>query len=70
MARDTGEIIIDGRDLLSSLTIGIKMPPMFGPRMTVATWLFTLAGWVSGTNVVVEVDDEPSQEADTPASAR
>ncbi len=26
--------------------------------MTVATWLFTLAGWISGTNVVVEVGDE------------
>ena len=26
--------------------------------MTIAQWLFTLAGWVSGTNVVVEVGDD------------
>ncbi|WP_037421955.1 hypothetical protein [Sinorhizobium sp. CCBAU 05631] len=58
MARDCGEIVVDGDDLLRSLRIGIRMPRMFGPRMTVATWLFTLAGWVSGTNVVVEVGDD------------
>lgn len=35
---------------------------MFGPRMTAATWLFRLAGWVSGTNVVVEVDDDADED--------
>lgn len=58
MARDCGEIIVDGGDLLRRVRIGVRMPRMFGPRMTVATWLFTLAGWISGTNVVVEVGDE------------
>ncbi len=54
----TDEIIIDGRDLISSINIGVKMPRMFGLRMTIATWLFTLAGLVGGLNVVVEVDDD------------
>lgn len=58
MARNAGEIVVDGRDLMANITIGVRMPRTFGIRMTIATWLFTLAGWVSGTNVVVEVDDE------------
>jgi len=52
------EIIIDGRDLLTSIRIGVKMPRMFGLRMTIATWLFKLAGFVSSLNVVVEADDD------------
>lgn len=36
---------------------------MFGPRMTVAMWLFRLAGVVSGTNVVIEVDDDLTDQA-------
>ncbi len=52
------EIIIDGRDLIRSINIGVKMPRMFGLRMTAATWLFTLAGLVGGLNVVVEVDGD------------
>ncbi|WIC84694.1 hypothetical protein [Agrobacterium tumefaciens] len=63
MARDCDEIIVDGSDLLRRLRIGVKMPRMFGPRMTVATWLFRLAGLVSGTNVVVEVDDDLTDQA-------
>lgn len=55
------EIIIEGDDLLRSIRIGIRMPRLFGIRMTVATWLFSLAGWVSGTNVVVEIDDEATE---------
>ena len=54
MAKDAGEITIDGGELIRSIHIGIRMPRMFGLRMTVATWLFNLAGLVSGTNVVVE----------------
>lgn len=52
------EIVIDGRDLLSSIRIGVKMPRMFGLRMTVAMWLFNLAGRVSGMSVIVEVDGD------------
>jgi hypothetical protein len=65
MAKDAGEIIIDGKELLRSVRIGIRMPRLFGPRMTAATWLFQLAGWVSGTNVVIviEVDDDATDEA-------
>lgn len=55
MARD--EIIVDGSELMRSVRLGVRMPRMFGARMTLATWLFSLAGLVSGTNVVVEVDD-------------
>lgn len=58
MARSTGEITIDGSELMSSIRIGVRMPRLFGPRMWVATRLFELAGWVSGTSVVVEVEDE------------
>jgi hypothetical protein len=36
---------------------------MFGARITVATWLFRLAGLVSGTNVIVEVDDDLTDQA-------
>lgn len=54
---EKNEIIVDGRELISSINIGVKMPRMFGLRMTVATWLFTLAGLIGGMNVVVEVDD-------------
>lgn len=63
MARDCGEIIVDGSDLLRRLRIGVKMPRMFGPRITVATWLFRWSGLVSGTNVVVEVDDDLTDQA-------
>lgn len=63
MARDCGEIIVEGSELLSRLRIRWKMPRMFGPRMAVATWLFRLAGLVSGTNVVVEVDDDLTDQA-------
>ncbi len=52
------EIAIDGRDLLSSIRINVKMPRMLGVRMTIATWLFNLAGFVSGTNVVIDVNGE------------
>lgn len=52
------EIVIDGRDLLTRIRIGVKMPRMFGLRMTLATWLFNLAGRVSGMSVIVEVDDD------------
>jgi len=54
----TDEIIVDGRDLISNINIGVKMPRMSGLRMTVATWLFGLAGLVSGMNVVIEVDED------------
>lgn len=54
---EKNEISVDGRELISSINIGVKMPRMFGLRMTVATWLFTLAGLIGGMNVVVEVDD-------------
>jgi len=57
MARNAGEIVIDGRDLMAILRINVRMPRAFGIRMTIATWLFTLAGWVSGANVLVEVDE-------------
>jgi hypothetical protein len=63
MAKDAGEIIVDGSELLHSLRIGIRMPRLFAPRMTVATWLFQLAGLVSGTNVVIEVDEGATDEA-------
>ena len=63
MARDCGEIIVDGSELLCRLRIRMKMPRLFGPRMTVAMWLFQFAGLVSGLNVVVEVDDELTDQA-------
>lgn len=56
MAKD--EIIVDGRELLSSIRIGVRMPRAFGVRVAIATYLFELAGWVSGTTVEIEVDDD------------
>lgn len=56
MAKD--EIILDGRELMSSIRIGVRLPRAFGLRMTIATYLFELAGWVSGTTVEIEIDDD------------
>lgn len=54
------EIIVDGSDLIKSIRIGVRMPRMLRVRMVIASWLFTLAGLVSGSNVVVEVNNEES----------
>ncbi len=62
MARN--EIVIDGRDLLSSIRLGVRMPRAFGLRMWIATRLFELAGLISGATVVVEVDDDDAEQAD------
>ncbi len=52
------EIVVDGRELLHSVKIGVRMPRMFGLRMWVATKLFQLAAAVTSFNVVIEVDDD------------
>ncbi|PRD42165.1 hypothetical protein C5748_17010 [Phyllobacterium phragmitis] len=62
MAKD--EIIIDGAELLSSIRIGVRMPRMFGLRMTLATWIFKLAGWVSGANVAVQIDSALAESSE------
>lgn len=58
MARNAGEITIDGNELMRSVRIGVRMPRMIGLRMWIATRLFELAGLVTGWNVVVEVDED------------
>jgi len=58
MARNAGEIVIDGRELMESIRIGVRMPHLFGARIWIATRLFELAGLVTGWNVVVEVEGE------------
>ncbi|PWJ73841.1 hypothetical protein C7441_12524 [Pseudaminobacter salicylatoxidans] len=58
MARSAGEIVIDGRDLMESIRIGVRMPRLFGVRIWIATRLFELAGLVTGWNVVVEVEGD------------
>lgn len=62
MARDAGEIVIDGRELRSSLIVTIRMPRLFGLRLWVAAKLVSLAGVVSGTRITVELDEEASEE--------
>ena len=54
----SNEIVVDGRELLNSVKIGVRMPRMFGLRMWLATKLFELAAAVTGFNVVIEVDEE------------
>ena len=56
MAKD--EIILDGRDLMRSITLGVRLPRAFGFRMWLGTKLFELAGVVTGTTVLIEFDDE------------
>ncbi|MBN9079657.1 MAG: hypothetical protein BGN87_18405 [Rhizobiales bacterium 65-79] len=56
MARSAGEITIDGSDILRNIRINIRWPRALGLRMWVASRLFQLGGWVSGTNVVVEIE--------------
>ena len=51
------EIIVDGSDLIKSIRIGVRLPRALGVRMAIASWLFTLAGFVSGTTVLVEFND-------------
>lgn len=63
MARNAGEITIDGRELMSMIRITFHLPRAFGLRMTVARWLFRLGGWVSGATVVIDVDDDESDGA-------
>lgn len=58
MARSMGEITVDGNELMASIRIGVRMPRMFGLRMWIATRLFELAGLVSGTNVMVEIEGD------------
>ncbi len=58
MARNAGGIAIDGRELLSSIRIAVRMPRMLGPRMWLATKLFALAGLACGMNVAVDLDGE------------
>lgn len=58
MALSAGEITIDGRELMSAITMKVRMPRLFWFRMYAATRLFALAGWITGMNVVVEVEDE------------
>lgn len=52
------EITIDGRDLMQSIKVGVRMPRAFGFRMWVATQLFRMAGVASGMSVSVEVDSD------------
>jgi hypothetical protein len=52
------EIVVDGRELMSTVTLSVRMPRLFGLRMWLATKLFELAATVTGFNVVIEVDDE------------
>lgn len=54
----SNEIVVDGRDLLSSIRIGVRMPRLFSLRMWMSTRLFEAAGWISGANVVVEIDGD------------
>ncbi|EPE95723.1 hypothetical protein [Rhizobium grahamii] len=63
MAKDAGEIIVDGSELLRTLRIGVRLPKGFALRMWMATKLFELAGTISGTTVVIEVDDSNTDEA-------
>lgn len=58
MARRAGEITIDGRELLSSVTIGVRMPRLFGVRMWGATRLFELGAWMSGMNVAIDIEGD------------
>lgn len=58
MTRSAGEIIIDGRELMESIRIGVRMPRLFGARIWIATRLFELAGLVTGWNVVVEIEGD------------
>ena len=57
MACNAGEIEIAASDLLADLHISVRLPRLFSLRLAVAARLFRLAGWVSGTNVVVELID-------------
>jgi len=53
-----GDLVIDGREVMSSIRIDVRLPRAFGMRMTIATYLFQLAGWVSGASVEIGADDD------------
>lgn len=52
------EITIDGRELLASVRIGVRMPRALGLRVWAATKLIELAALVSGFNVAAEVPNK------------
>ena len=58
MARSAGEVTIDGRELLSSVRITVRWPRALGLRMWIATRLFLLGGWMSGTSVMIEIEGD------------
>ena len=53
--------IIDSREILLGIHVTVRMPRLFGLRLWVAAKLVALAGVVSGTNMVVEMDDDAAE---------
>ena len=53
-----GEIVVDGREMLRTVRLKVRMPRAFGLRVWLGTWLFELADLVIGMAVMIEVDDE------------
>lgn len=54
------EMTVDGRDLMQSVTIKVRMPRALGLRIWMASKLLGLSGWVSGVSMVIEMDEENS----------
>jgi len=64
---DKSTLTVDGRELMSSITLRVRMPRALGLRLWLACKLFHLAGWVSGTTVTVEMEDQDPSVFSLPA---
>ena len=57
MAKNCGEMTIDGSELLSRIHITVRMPRLISVRLWLGAKLMLIGGWVSGTTVSIEVAD-------------
>jgi hypothetical protein len=51
------EVKLDGSELMESLTITLRMPKAFGPRMWLVGWLIRLARFISPVRVEAQIID-------------
>ena len=58
------EANIDGKEMLTSLTIRIRWPPAFGVRMWLTRQLIALAGLASPVEIDAAIQSEPESEPD------
>lgn len=54
-------ITVDGREVMQSVRLELKLPRAFGVRMRLAALCARAAGWLAGTQMHVVVDGEAEE---------